>query len=68
MNPGNSIIGFMNVTAAEASLNRKSVSVLCKAVRSGFANVAESINASQMRGGLVKSLRYVILLRFIERR
>lgn len=45
----------MNVTAAEASLNRKCVSVLCEAFRNGFANVAESISASQMRGGLVKS-------------
>jgi hypothetical protein len=44
----------MNVTAAEASLNKESVSVLCKAVTSGFANVAKSIKASQMGGGWLK--------------
>jgi len=47
----------MKVTAADASLNRESVSVLCKAVRSGFANVPVSISASQMRGGLVKLVK-----------
>ena len=52
----------MNVTAAEASLNKESVSVLCNAVTSGFANFAKSIKALEMRGGLVISLRYVIVL------
>jgi len=55
------------VTAAEASLKKECVSVLCKAVTIGFANVAKSIKASAMRGGLVKSLRYVMLLTFIKR-
>ena len=58
----------MNVTAGEASLNKECVSVLCKAVMSGFANVAKSITASQIRGGLVTSLRFVILLSFTKRR
>jgi flagellar basal body rod protein FlgF len=42
------------VTAAETSLNKESVSVLCKAVTNGFMSDAESIKAIQMSGGRLK--------------